>query len=141
MKRDNHTTKPDGSEGTALTGTQERPRPRVLVVDEEDTCRRCQEELENEGYDVIVAHDGETAVDLAVENTPDAVVMEVQLPERIDGLEAMSKMLSEKGSLPVILHTYTDQYKRNFMSWSASDYIVKSEGLSALKESLRHIVG
>ena len=112
----------------------------VLVVDREEICKRCRDELEKEGYEVWEAHDGDRAVEIALDRKPDAVVTEIYLPAGMDGLELMTKILSEEVSIPVIIHTESVREQQNFLSWCAEDYVVKSPDLSILKRSLDHVL-
>ncbi len=115
---------------------------KILVVeDEENVCLLYRTELEAEGYSVVVANDGKTAVQKASEEEPDLIVMDINLPEKMDGLEAMSKIHGLGKSIPIILNTGYSQYRDNFLAWAAEDYIVKSGDLTELKESITRILG
>ena len=116
--------------------------PRILLVeDEENISLLYRIELEAEGYDVLVARDGKSAVQMALEDEPDVVIMDINLPQKMDGLEAMSKIHGAGKSIPVIINTGYSQYRDNFMSWAAEDYVVKSGDLSTLKEAITQVLG
>src|SRR5450759_5882952 len=67
-----------------------RPRARVLVVDDEEPLARLVAEyLTRAGFDVGLAPDGLTAVQLARATEPDVVVLDLGLPG-LDGIEAVS---------------------------------------------------
>ncbi len=108
----------------------------LLVEDEENVCLLYRSELEAEGYEVIEAHDGKAAVRIALDCEPDLVIMDINLPEKMDGLEAMSRINGAGKNIPVIINTGYSQYRDNFLAWAADDYIVKSGDLSALKQSI-----
>ena len=64
----------------------------ILVVDDEDTVRRMLVfPLEREGYRVLEAEDGESALDLAAVERPDLILLNVMLPG-IDGLEVCKRV-------------------------------------------------
>ena len=65
----------------------------LLVEDDEDTRYLMQLEMERRGYRVIEAEDGEKAVVLAKQESPDIILMDLSLP-RMDGLEA-TKLIRE----------------------------------------------
>ncbi len=100
---------------------------RILLVEDEENVRLLyQQELEERGYEVVCAADGRTAVSLAQETAPDVVIMDINLPEKMDGIESMSKILSHDRDIPVIINTGYSEYQDNFMSWAAEAYVLKS---------------
>jgi CheY-like chemotaxis protein len=69
-------------------------RKRVLICDDDPVILRLlQVNLEIEGYDVISAHHGEEAVQLALSERPDLVVLDIMMP-RMDGYEACQQIKS-----------------------------------------------
>ncbi|MGH9869924.1 MAG: response regulator [Candidatus Polarisedimenticolia bacterium] len=116
------------------------PSAKVLVVDdEENLCLLYREELESEGYRVKTAQDATVAMKILEEDPPDVVVMDIRMP-RMDGIEAMGKMLSRRNDLPVILNSAYSSYKDDFRSWPASAYVIKSSDLSELKKAIRNVL-
>ena len=89
--------------------TTNRPRPRVLVAEDEALIRMdLVELLTDEGYDVVgQAADGQEAVDLARELDPDLVVMDVKMP-RMDGITA-AEVIAEERIAPVVMLTAFSQ--------------------------------
>jgi len=117
------------------------PAAKVLVVDdEENLCLLYREELESAGYRVKTAHDATGAMKILEEDPPDVVVMDIRMP-RMDGIEAMGKMLSRRHDLPVILNSAYSSYKDDFRSWPASAYVIKSSDLSELKKAIQLVLG
>jgi DNA-binding NtrC family response regulator len=117
------------------------PSAKVLVVDdEENLCLLYREELESEGYRVKTAHDAAVAMKILEEDPPDVVVLDIRMP-RMDGIEAMGKMLSRRQDLPVILNSAYSSYKDDFRSWPASAYVIKSSDLTELKRALAQVLG
>lgn len=81
--------------------------PKILIVeDNEENWDLLSRRLGRRGYEVIVAHDGEQAIAMAVSEGPDLVLMDMNLP-LLDGWEATRriKALPETRSLPVIAVT------------------------------------
>ena len=109
----------------------------LLVEDEKNLCLLYQTELGAEGHEVIVAYDGKMAVEMAAQRKPDLVIMDISLPEKMNGIESMSRILSEDKSIPVIINTGYSQYRDNFMAWAADAYVVKSADLTPLKRAVR----
>ncbi len=111
--------------------------PRILVVDdEENLCLLYREELESEGYDVRTVNDAAKAMQLVESDPPDVVVMDIRMP-RMDGIEAMGRMLSRRNDLRIILNSAFSSYKDDFRSWPAEDYVIKSADLGELKGAIR----
>ena len=111
---------------------------KILIVEDEENVRLLyQQELEEEGYEVLCAGDGKTALEMARREEPDVVIMDINLPEKMDGIESMSKILSHNRAIPVIINTGYSEYQDNFMSWAADAYILKSGDLGPLKEAIR----
>ena len=112
----------------------------LLVEDEQNLCMLYQMELQEEGHEVLIAYDGKRGVEMAREHKHDLVIIDISLPEKMDGLESMSRILSENRAVPVIINTGYSQYRDNFMTWAAEAYIVKSADLSPLKEAIRGVL-
>ena len=80
---------------------------RVLVVDDnEANIHLIRFILQKNGFEVIEARNGAEGVELAVQEKPDLVLMDIQLPD-IDGLEATKKIRASEanGNIPIIALT------------------------------------
>jgi DNA-binding response OmpR family regulator len=99
---------------------------RVLVVDDDptvaDVVRRY---LERDGYVVLLAGDGETALRLAAERRPDLVVLDLMLPG-IDGLE-VCRRLRVGSNVPVVMLTALGEESDRIvgLELGADDYVTK----------------
>lgn len=117
------------------------PTPLILLVEDDANQRALfQEELVDEGYNVVTAGDGREALGMAEQHKPDLVVMDVNMPV-MDGLDTMSRLLEVDRRVPVIIHTAYASYRESFASWSADAYIVKSSDLTELKTTVRDLLG
>ncbi len=75
----------------------------VLIVDDETSIRASLSGiLSDEGYEPLTAADGESALSLLEEETPDLVLLDVWLPG-IDGLEVLAKIKKRQVDLPVVM--------------------------------------
>ncbi len=109
----------------------------ILLVEDEEYIRLLyQQELEQDGHRILCAADGRTAIKMAREHRPDLVIMDINLPEKMDGIESMSRILGENKDIPVIINTGYSEYQDNFMSWAADAYVLKSADLAPLKEAI-----
>jgi len=114
--------------------------PTVLVVDDDALQRSLyQEELTDEGYNVLTAGDGREALATAAAAHPDLVIMDVNMPV-MDGLDTLSRLLEVDREVPVIIHTAYASYRDSFASWSADAYIVKNSDLTELKETVKRLL-
>jgi DNA-binding response OmpR family regulator len=113
----------------------------ILLVVEDDIhqAQLYKQELEEEGYNIILAHDGHEALKKLEENKVELVVLDISMPG-MDGIEALGKILGRDNTMPVIIHTAYAHYKDNFMTWTAEHYVIKSSDLGELKVKIREVL-
>ena len=113
----------------------------VLLVVEDDPNQALlyEQALEAEGYEIVIARSGQEAIDAVEDRRPDLVVMDISMPG-MDGIEAMSRMLSRDHKLPIILNSAYATYKENFRAWSADAYVVKSSDMAELKDAIKRVL-
>ncbi len=80
----------------------------LLADDNPATALLWKVELEDEGYRVLLAEDGEAACSVVRERTPDVVVLDISMPG-VGGLEAMGRIKAAHPDTPVILFTAFDE--------------------------------
>ncbi len=119
---------------------------RILIVDDEIPIAEILKiNLEKEGYTTMVAHDGQTALDLALSENPDAILLDVMLP-KMDGFEVCRKIRENKLSTPILMLTARDEEvdKVLGLELGADDYITKPfsvrELMARVKANLRRSV-
>ncbi len=113
----------------------------ILIVEDDNNQRLLYEqELKLEGYKIVTASDGKEALEKVQEQLPDIIIMDINMP-KMDGIEAMGRILSKKKEIPIIINTAYSNYKDNFMSWAADAYIVKSSDMSELKNAVKEVLG
>jgi response regulator NasT len=87
----------------------EATRPRVLIAEDEAIIRMdLREILEEEGYEVVEASDGEEAVRLAREVRPELAILDIKMPRK-DGLEAAQEISGERIAPVLILTAYSQR--------------------------------
>ena len=101
-------------------------RPRALVVDDEQPLLLLiGSYLAREGFEVLSAGDGERAVELAREQQPDVIVLDLMLPG-IDGLEACRRIRGFSDAYIVMLTARSEEIDKVVgLSTGADDYLVK----------------
>jgi len=115
---------------------------RVLVVDDESTLTELLSmALRYEGWDVQSAGDGTAAVRAARTFRPDAVVLDMMLPD-MDGLEVMRKLRSETPDVPVLFLTARDAVEDRIAGLTAGgdDYVTKPFSLEEVVARLRGLM-
>jgi len=114
-------------------------RPRVLVVDDEvNIAELLTMALRYEGWEITVAHTGAQAVALARETRPDALVLDVMLPD-FDGLEVMRRIRQVLPQVPIVFLTARDAVEDRVTGLTAGgdDYVTKPFSLEELVARLR----
>ncbi|MDQ0287328.1 two-component system response regulator AtoC [Desulfofundulus luciae] len=114
----------------------------VLVVDDEESvCEFLTEVLEDAGYRVQTAQDGPRALELISQNPPDAVLLDIRMPE-LDGMQVMDRIQQQDNRLPVILMTAfgTTEMAIQAMKAGAFDYIIKPFNLDELVLTVKKAV-
>ncbi len=99
---------------------------KILVVDDEERIRRLLKMyLEKEGYQIDEAEDGESALQMALDQNYDLILLDVMLPG-IDGIEVCAKLRVTK-STPVIMLTAKGEESNRVQGFEvgADDYVVK----------------
>jgi two-component system OmpR family response regulator len=115
---------------------------RVLVVDDEATLAELVSmALRLEGWEIRSAPDGLSAVRTARDFRPDAVVLDVMLPD-IGGLEVLRRMRADLPSLPVLFLTAKDAVEDRIAGLTAGgdDYVTKPFSLEEVTLRLRALL-
>lgn len=114
---------------------------KICVVDDEDLLvKGIRFNLKNEGYEVVTGSNGLEAVDLARNERPDLMVLDVMMPE-MDGLTACTK-IREFSRVPIILLTAKTDDLDKLMGFDvgADDYLTKPFNILELKARIRALL-
>ena len=113
----------------------------ILIIEDEKSIRQLyQEELEEEGYKVILASDGIDGIHKLRNEKVDIVILDIKMPN-IDGRMAFRQIKKIKNDIPIIINTAYDKYRSDFEELKADAYVVKSFDLNELKETIKKIIG
>ena len=127
-----------GPELTRLDGTPLR----VLVVDDEpNIAELLRMALRYEGWDVEVALTGSKAVATARKFSPDAVVLDMMLPD-FDGMEVLRRLRADSDDVPVLFLTAKDAIEDRVAGLTAGgdDYVTKPFSLEEVVARLRALM-
>jgi DNA-binding response OmpR family regulator len=101
-------------------------RGKILIVDDDKKIvATIKLYLENDGFEVTAAHDGQTALENARTSQPDLIVLDLMLP-KIAGLD-VCRILRTKSNVPIVMLTArtTEEDKLRGLGIGADDYITK----------------
>jgi two-component system OmpR family response regulator len=115
---------------------------RILVVDdEENIAELLRMALRYEGWDVEVALNGSKAVSTAKKQQPDAVVLDMMLPD-FDGMEVLRRLRGDQTDVPVLFLTARDSVEDRVAGLTAGgdDYVTKPFSLEEVVARLRALM-
>jgi len=100
---------------------------KILVVDDEQEIRNLLDHfLKDQGYEVVLASDGNQALKLAAEENPQVIILDIKMPG-LDGLE-VCKLLKDKEQtrlIPIIVITGFEDNKMEALNRGADDFVNK----------------
>lgn len=111
----------------------------LVVEDEPNLLRLYQKELEEEGFKVLTATDGEQAINLTKRTLPDLVVLDIKI-NKVQGLEVLKQIKTFDSKISVILNSAYTTFKADFSCWMADAFIIKSSDLSELKRRIKELL-
>jgi two-component system, OmpR family, alkaline phosphatase synthesis response regulator PhoP len=124
-------------------------KKRILIVDDEpDFSMIIKKNLEKEGFEVELAYDGAEGLAKVRSNPPDAIVLDVMMPE-IDGYKVCSTLKSDDkySAIPIVLltavasHVTSTRYSHyDGMSMEADDYMPKPASPEQITESIKRLL-
>ena len=118
----------------------------LIVEDEKDIIKMLEYNLKKEGFRVIATHDGEDALDLALRQYPDLILLDLMLPG-IDGLEVCKSLKKESKTSLILIIMLTAKSQESDkvlgLELGADDYITKPfsprELVARIKAVLRRV--
>jgi len=130
-----------------VTPLQRKPeaKSRILVVEDDPAIAfGLQKNLKFEGYEVLVANDGESGLRMAVDDRPDLIILDIMLP-KVNGFEICEVLRKQKIDVPVIFLSAKSRETDKILGldMGGDDYITKPfsvrELLSRVKTVLRRV--
>ena len=117
---------------------EDTKKHRVLIIeDEKNLARFVDVELQHEGYETAICHDGRKGLETALNQEWDVILLDLMLPE-LNGLEVCRRIRPIKDT-PIIIMTARDSVidRVSGLDQGADDYIVKPFAIEELLARLR----
>jgi len=124
-------------------------KKRILVVDDEpDFALLVQGNLQKEGFDVDVAYNGVEGLEKIKQNPPDAIVLDVMMPEK-DGYEVCAELKKDDRYADIAIlmltavadHVTSTRYSHfDGMSMEADDYLPKPASAEEITDSIKSLL-
>jgi DNA-binding response OmpR family regulator len=115
---------------------------RILIIEDDiSILNGLRDVLIFKSYDVLTATDGEMGYELALEKSPDLIVLDIMLP-KMDGFALCKKLRSEGNSTPVLMLTAKGEEpdKVQGLDFGADDYVTKPFSLPELLARIRALL-
>ena len=118
------------------------PNQKILIVDDDQNiCELLRLYLAKEGYETLIAHDGEKALELFEQNKPNMVLLDVMMP-RMDGWEVCRRIRAQANTPIIMLTAKGETFDKVLgLELGADDYVVKpfdsKEVVARIKAVLR----
>ena len=118
---------------------------RILICDDDPVILRLlQVNLELEGYEVLQAHHGEEALEIASAEHPDLIILDIMMP-RLDGYQTAERLKAADGTkeIPVVFVSAKAQQSdiEKGKSYGVADYLTKPFDPTDLLEIVERLVG
>jgi two-component system, OmpR family, response regulator MprA len=131
----------------ARAAVDQRSAPLILLIEDElNLSRLLARVLEEEGFRALMEYRGDTGLQTAISSAPDAIVLDVSLPQ-MSGLEVCRELRRRELRMPVIMLTARDAVPDRVrgLESGADDYLVKpfaiEELIARLRAQLRRLGG
>ena len=129
----------DAEDGQAEAG--DRKMSLLIIEDDENILTAINEYFARAGYDIQTAEDGLAGVQAALQNRPDAIVLDLMLP-KMDGLAVCRELREKAPYIPILMLTAKDDVvdKVLGLEMGADDYITKPFSLRELEARIKSVL-
>ena len=113
----------------------------ILIADDDENARlMCERGLQAAGYTTHSVASGTEALQFVARNPLlGLIVLDVKMAPP-DGIEVLRQLRAKKVGVPVILYSDYSFYKRDFDTWLADAYVMKSSDMKELKEKVKELL-
>lgn len=128
---------------TSSAADEHEQRPRILVADDDPgTLALTHDVLTFGGFDVVVARDGQEALELARQSAPDLALLDVMMPG-IDGCEVCRRLRADARfpDIPILLFSAADEVQVKWSEAGADGFVRKPFRVRQLTREIRRRLG
>ncbi len=113
----------------------------LIIEDEKKVANFIKRGLEEEKYEIDVAHDGESGIQKAFEESYDLIVLDIMLPKK-DGIGVVKELRARKNMVPVLILSAKDTLEDivTGLSIGSDDYLVKPFAFAELAARVKAIL-
>jgi len=117
------------------------PKKILIIEDDPGILLSLKDEFESEGYTVSTAEDGEKGLEIAKQQRPDLIILDIMLPV-LDGYEVCKRLRMEGDTTPVIMLTVKDKEIDRVLGLElgADDYVTKPFSLRELMARVKSVL-
>lgn len=113
---------------------------KILVVDDEENIRFLyKEDLEDEGFQVELAKNGEEALEKFFLFKPDLITLDIKMPG-MGGIECLKRLREIDKRIPIVMVSAYFDYKQDFTIWASSAYIWKGDYQTEFLTTIRKLL-
>lgn len=117
------------------------PKKILIIEDDPGILLSLKDEFESEGYTVSTAEDGEKGLEIAKQQRPDLIILDIMLPV-LDGYEVCKRLRMEGDTTPIIMLTVKDKEIDRVLGLElgADDYVTKPFSLRELMARVKSVL-
>ncbi len=116
-------------------------KTRILLVDDDPSVIKfVSVNLKARGYDVLIARDGQAALDMLASETPDLIILDLMMP-KVDGAQVVAAVRRSSHTPIIVLSALSDEAKKvELLDSGVDDYLTKPFGLQELLARVRAVL-
>ncbi len=112
----------------------------ILIIDDDKYfVKLLSDELGDEGYNTKHAANGAEAILMLRHLKPSLIILDIVMPV-MDGMEVLGPIVRRYEDVPIIVHSSYEDFRKDFKSWAADAYLVKSGDFSELKSVVHRLL-
>ena len=116
-------------------------RSKVLVAEDDPSVRlTIALVLEDEGFEVVLAEDGERALDIALTKSPDAILLDLMMP-KLDGAQVLARLRERETTARIPVFVLSGLSRDEVQEWAGTHFVGKPFDPESQVRSIRSSLG